>query len=412
MKQALHANERNIPPWIWAVVAGVCAVAVAVGCVFGVIAYLRHSRPIEPTVTVSVGSAVSSLPSLSTATTTTATTTTTTTTVRTTRQTVAPVKAPVIVVEKADGSDDPMAAKKRPEEDTAPATTAAGGKGTGTTAAPLPESGITPSFLRSSFGAKDALVGIDVYRGTGGNKGITDWNAVKNAGVQFVLIRCGYRTTVSGKIYEDANFNRYMQGALAAGLPVGVYFYSTAVNEQEAKEEAAFVLNVIKDYNVTWPVMLDCECFDDRMAGVGKKALTDNIIAFMEYVIQRGQADYGKTYTPMLFSYRYALRNRFDMSRLTEYRVCLSQFVNTLGQKDNSITHCMWQCASDGKVGGIQGDVDMNIAYEDFSKPHMPRIGQPEPEPTETTTTTAALKPPAESGDVSAIPLPPLPLNE
>ncbi len=273
------------------------------------------------------------------------------TTKKTTRRTVAP---PPIVVEPDNVTDDTV---KRPDD---------------SISKPATPNGVTIEHVKHSFGGAGNLIGIDVAR----HQGTIDWQKVKNAGISFAIIRCGYRTTVGGQVYADANFKANVEGALAAGIPVGIYFFSAAKNETEALEEAAFVVEMLKPYkdNITWPVAYDFELFDqDRLTGVDYTTVSNNALAFMDVIAAEG-------YTPMLYSSRNMLRDQFETARLSAYRVWMAQYVNTLDQKKYNGDHVMWQCASDGRVDGIEGDVDLNIAYRDLGNVPSPILPAPDPD--------------------------------
>ena len=117
-----------------------------------------------------------------------------------------------------------------------------------------------------SFGSDGKLssgsgvLGIDVSKWNGS----IDWNAVKNSGISYVIIRCGYRGSSTGALIEDPKFRSNIQGAKAAGLKVGVYFFSQAVNEVEAVEEASMVINLVSGYGLNYPVFLDVESSGGR----------------------------------------------------------------------------------------------------------------------------------------------------
>ena len=133
-----------------------------------------------------------------------------------------------------------------------------------------------------SFGADGVLAnnaggrGIDVSKWNGN----IDWSAVKNSGINFVIIRCGYRGSSAGALIEDPTFKRNIQGAQNAGIRVGVYFFTQAVNEVEAVEEASMVINLIKGYNISYPVYLDVEASHGRGDGISAAQRTANIKAF------------------------------------------------------------------------------------------------------------------------------------
>lgn len=277
------------------------------------------------------------------------------TTVRTTtRRTVAP---PPIVVEPDNVKDDTV---KTPDASvTKPAAT------------PDTKNGVTLQYVQESFEGSKYIIGMDVSR----HQEEIDWKKVKAAGIEFAMIRCGYRTTVGGKVYEDANFKKNIEGALDAGVKVGIYFFSAAVNETEVLEEAAFVIEVLKPYKdrISYPVAYDFEILgQDRAKDLTATAMTDNAIAYMDTVADAG-------YIPMLYASRNALWDKWEMGRLSAYRVWLAQYVNLLSQKRYNGAHVMWQCASDGKVDGIGKDVDLNIAYTDLSRVSTPYLSKVDP---------------------------------
>ena len=192
--------------------------------------------------------------------------------------------------------------------------------------------------------------GIDVSEW----QGEIDWNKVAATGINFAIIRCGFRETVGSEIKEDAQFRKNMEGAMNAGLNVGVYFFGTAKTEEEALEEAEFTINLIKDYNLTYPVVYDVETFNDgRLKNVSYSTITDNILTFTETV-----ASYG--YSTMVYSYRNAFENMLDTGKLDGKLIWLAHYVD---ETDYSGNYNMWQYTSEGRVDGIKTNVDLNISY-------------------------------------------------
>lgn len=353
-----HSAPLHLPAWLLPAVGGVTAAALAVTGVLAVTRSLQHRRlvPAAASSAVSAPLLTTAPATTETATTTETPTTTTTTTGRTTRKVIPSVKPPVIRVEQNE-----VTTTKRTETRVT---------GTHTDYQPVRPDRVSLPDLPHLYGSNGQLVGIDVWRGTEE----IDWPTVKQAGIRFAMIRCGYRTTVGGVVYKDANFDKNIRGALDAGMPVGVYFFSAARTRQEALEEAAFTLEVIKEYNITWPVAYDFETFgSDRLTGVSNTTITDNAMAFMDYIAQNG-------YTPVLYSYRNALWNNWEAARLGAYRVWMAQYAE-LPKKSYGGDHAIWQCASDGIVPGIaeKNYVDLNIAYMDFSKPHTALLNEPDP---------------------------------
>lgn len=133
----------------------------------------------------------------------------------------------------------------------------------------------------------ERIKGIDVSKY---QKSI-DWKKVANDGIHFVMIRVGNRGLSKGAITKDAYFEKNIQGALAVGLKVGVYFFSSSINEKEAIEEANFVIDNIKGYNITMPVVFDFEGFGkvgNRNYGMSKERITNNCIAFQNVIKAHG----------------------------------------------------------------------------------------------------------------------------
>ena len=147
-------------------------------------------------------------------------------------------------------------------------------------------------------------MGIDVSH----HQGRINWAQVKASGVEFAIIRVGYRGQTSGGIYEDAYFKTNMSGAIANGIKVGVYFYSTAINETEALEEAAWVVKKIAPYSVTFPVVYDFEDFNSkRCANVGGAQATSNALTYLNFVKANG-------YEPMMYANKNDITTRMSRS--------------------------------------------------------------------------------------------------
>lgn len=192
-------------------------------------------------------------------------------------------------------------------------------------------------------------LGIDVSRWNGK----IDWNAVKNSGVSYVIIRCGYRGSSEGKLIEDPNFNQNLQGAINAGLKVGVYFFTQAVDEIEAVEEASYVLEKIKGYNISYPVFLDVEPSGGRGDKIDKASRTAVCKAFCETIQRSG-------YTAGIYANKTWLTEKMDSGSLGAYKIWLAQYSaapSYTGRYD------LWQYKATGRVSGISGDVDMNLSY-------------------------------------------------
>ncbi len=205
-------------------------------------------------------------------------------------------------------------------------------------------------------------LGIDVakYQGT------ISWKKVAESGVEFAMIRVGYRTLENGTIVADSNAKYNMQEAQKYGIKAGVYFFSTAVTEQEAIEEADWVADYISQYKITYPVAYDCEGFNNagsRQYGMTKTQRTDIALAFLNRIAER-------EYTPMFYAAKGELQGETDWetSRIEKaYKVWVAQYPSTpYPQTQTSSyegTHAMWQYTNNGTVSGISKPVDLNVAY-------------------------------------------------
>lgn len=206
-------------------------------------------------------------------------------------------------------------------------------------------------------GVKVNKTGIDVSY----HQGDIDWEAVKADGVDFAMLRIGYRGYESGQINVDERFHEYAEGALAAGLDIGVYFYSQAVTAEEAVEEAEAVLAEIGDYEIMYPVVFDWEIVGEESArtnDVSADALNECAAAFCNRIARGG-------HIPMVYSVKRMALTKFDMSRLAGFDFWLAEYRDI---PEYPYCFTMWQYASDGHVNGIEGEVDLNMSLVDYSE--------------------------------------------
>lgn len=212
--------------------------------------------------------------------------------------------------------------------------------------------------------------GVDVakYQGT------IDWDFVSRCDVDFAMVRVGYRTIAEGILYADPNGKYNMQEAAKYGVKLGVYFFSTAITEEEAVEEAQWVAEQIAQYPITYPVAYDCEGFrdpDSRQYSLTKEERTDIALAFLEEIENLG-------YEGMFYGARNEMQDDafWEVSRIEgDYKIWVAQYPeNPDPEGGSSYTgeHHMWQYTMEGSVPGIDQNVDLNIAYfgyEDISQP-------------------------------------------
>ncbi len=204
--------------------------------------------------------------------------------------------------------------------------------------------------------------GIDVAR----YQGTIDWAQVAASGVDFAMVRVGYRMNESREIIADSNARYNMQEAQKNGIKLGAYFFSTAVSEEEARAEADWTADYISQYQITYPVAFDCEGFeraDSAQYGLSAAQRTDIAIAFLNRIYERG-------YTPMFYSSMHELTGdaKWETSRIEKsYRIWVSQYpAAPYPQTEKSSyggVHAMWQYTNRGTVAGISQPVDVNIAY-------------------------------------------------
>lgn len=198
-------------------------------------------------------------------------------------------------------------------------------------------------------------IGIDISS----HQGIIDWETVHDAGVDFALIRAAYRGYGSGELLEDERFHENIQGALDAGLDVGVYCFSQALTVEEAREEAELTLSMIGNYEITYPVIFDWEFVsanEARTGNISVTALTDCTVAFCEAVKAEG-------YIPMVYQNKHTSLFKLDLSRVADYDFWLAEYNEKAGYYYN---YDIWQYTDSGSLPGITGKVDLNICFKDY----------------------------------------------
>ena len=196
-----------------------------------------------------------------------------------------------------------------------------------------------------------SVLGIDVSEW----QGQIDWQQVKAAGVEFVMIRAGWRGSEQGVLAEDTYAQSNYAGAVAAGLKVGAYFFSQAITVDEAVEEAEFLLNIIKDWSVEMPVVYDWEFIDlqSRTGKLDNRTLTECVKAFCNRVALSG-------YQPMVYFNKDVSFDRMYLRELTGYPFWLAHY-DTVMNYPYKVD--MWQYTETGAVPGIEGNVDINLYF-------------------------------------------------
>lgn len=212
-------------------------------------------------------------------------------------------------------------------------------------------------FLRNGYGMSyggegySYRLGIDVSH----YQGDIDWQKVKAAGIEFVFVRLGYRGYgQDGVLKMDTNFEKNMEGARAAGLDVGVYFFAQAVNETEAVEEAEFVLEHLMEYDLQMPVVYDPESVvheEARTDNVTGEQFTKNTKVFCETIEKSG-------YDAMVYCNMTWQAFKLDLEVLEEYPIWYADYEE---YPQTPYHFEIWQYSNEGTVDGIQGNVDLNI---------------------------------------------------
>lgn len=226
----------------------------------------------------------------------------------------------------------------------------------------------------SKFAGYKIIEGIDVSKY---NKTI-DWAAVKKAGIDFAFVRTSYRGYgKAGNLAADPYAEVNMKNAAAAGVRVGAYIFSQAITVKEAQEEADYLLNSVKGYNITMPLVFDFEYFSGGRldnANLSKRVQTDICLAFCKKIEAAG-------YTPLVYANKSMLTSGLYASEISsKYPVWLAHYTSA---SDYAGDYSFWQYTEKGSVSGITGDVDMNFWYVkpgesmSFNVPGAPAVTTP-----------------------------------
>ncbi len=226
------------------------------------------------------------------------------------------------------------------------------------TALPILEGVARNEYDASAFRADEngwlhyrgAPLGIDVSS----HQGEIDWEAVAASGVEFAMLRAGRRGYTEGGLYEDERFRENIEGATAAGLDVGVYFFSQATDAAEAREEAVYLLERLAGYDVAYPVAFDWETITEdeaRTDGMSIAERTDCALAFCEEIAAAG-------FTPAVYFNVEQGYLGYRLDRLKEYEFWLAEYHDSPGFYYG---FGLWQYTSGGSVPGIAGRVDLDL---------------------------------------------------
>ncbi|MCR5790255.1 MAG: Ig-like domain-containing protein [Lachnospiraceae bacterium] len=212
--------------------------------------------------------------------------------------------------------------------------------------------GVTYHFdVNGVLAQGSGTLGIDVSK----YQPSINWASVKASGINFVIIRCGYRGASTGVLIQDPYYVSHIKGAKAAGLKVGIYFFSTALNEAEAVEEASMCVALASGYGVNYPIFIDVESSPRAgYNGLSVSDRTNNITAFCKTIRSAG-------YAAGVYANKNWFSEKINASALSGYKIWLAQY-NAGGPTYNG-HYDLWQYTSKGSVNGISGNVDMNQSY-------------------------------------------------
>lgn len=208
-------------------------------------------------------------------------------------------------------------------------------------------------------GEKISHVGVDLSYHN--NK--VDFKKLADSPVEFVMLRCGYRGYTEGGLIEDERFKEYAKAANENNLKLGVYFFTQAITEQEAISEADYVIKLIENYDISYPVAFDIEYVEDEEARtntalLSREDLSKICIAFCERIKEAG-------YYPMIYASENWIRRKLDVSMLKEYDFWAPQY---LEKNDFLYDFTIWQYTDSGNAPGVEGSCDLNVSMVDYAK--------------------------------------------
>lgn len=230
----------------------------------------------------------------------------------------------------------------------------------------LKKNSYDPSNLTETAGLKKytdgskkiSQIGVDISK----HDGTVNFERLKSDGVDYVMIRLGARGYNTGQLSLDDNFAENMEAAVKAELNIGVYFYSQAINQEEALQEAYFLIQTLEPYraHINFPVAFEMENIANdkaRIDGLSRSDKTTIACTFLEAIKAAG-------YIPMVYGNKEWLIKNVDLTRLQDYDVWLSQDQDT---PDYPYLYTMWQYTTTGSVNGITGDASLNISFVNYS---------------------------------------------
>ncbi len=214
----------------------------------------------------------------------------------------------------------------------------------------------TGSAFRTRFG-----IDVSAYQNRASENETINWQAVRDDGVDFAMVRIGLRGYSSGKITEDAFYRQNIQDAMAAGIETGVYFFAQAITVEEAIEEAEFVIQRLQGLDINGPVAYDWEMHDSsyRVYGTTPEMATACAVAFCQRIQEAG-------YTPMIYAGSYVSYLKYDQGAIAPYLCWYPEYKSESSEKLYPALYYQpdyWQFSSKCSIAGIGGNVDANIQF-------------------------------------------------
>ncbi len=211
-------------------------------------------------------------------------------------------------------------------------------------------------YLTYNHPEQQTFRGIDVSS----HQETIDWTAVKNAGIEFAMLRVGYRGYTKGQLFIDNQFLHNVNHAEAVGMNIGIYFFSQAISVEEAEQEAETVLKWIRGYEINYPIVFDWEHMyedDARTNDLTGELLSNCALAFCNVIYRAG-------YTPMIYFNQHLGYTYYDLNRISAYDFWLAEY----SEIPTFFYHFeMLQYSNKGSIPGISGDVDLNISFVDYA---------------------------------------------
>lgn len=189
-----------------------------------------------------------------------------------------------------------------------------------------------------------------------------NWDELAASGIEFVMLRCGYRGYSEGGLVKDEKFDEYARACNERDIPLGVYFFTQAVSVEEAEREAEFTLELIKDYKISYPVAIDTEYVSDKEARTNLEEIDEDLrskmcIAFCEKIKEAG-------YYPMIYASENWIRRELDFEALQDYDFWAPQY---LEENDFMYDFTIWQYTERGFIKGVDEQVDLDISMVDYA---------------------------------------------